>query len=187
MTTLLIIYLSILFIYFLGFTILPIIRKKGEDRFEFLRSYKKGQFTIIFIFILIFIEFCNFFAMAVINSEVISALLKCDAVDLLSLDGSGIVAYREDHRVSLDLKCLALLVGNDYRAITDLFYTRFKMYGNLVGLEAVAEVGGVCKTDSGGDDEVVHHLDDHGLFALKEGSVLHFSVMKSFIFCLFVR
>ena len=89
-------------------------------------------------------------------------------MNALGFDGCRIISNREDDGISLDLKSLAFLVGNDYRAVLDLLDAGFEIYGQVVCLEAVTKVGGVCKADAGGDDEVIHHLNDRGLLALKE-------------------
>ena len=56
------------------------------------------------------------------------------------------------------------------------------MHGNVVRLEAVAEVGGVCKTDAGGDDappELSSDIYDYGIM-LTGGSALLRGIDKLF-------
>ena len=53
------------------------------------------------------------------------------------------------------------------------------MNGHVVCLEAVAQIACVCKADAGSCDEVVLHLNDSRLFALKEERICDLTARKS--------
>ena len=90
-----------------------------------------------------------------------------------------IVADREDYGVALNLASASILICDNNRAVLDLLYTCFKMYGHLICIEEIAKEGGVCQRNTGGGDKIVLHLYDGRLFALEVEVVSDLASCKS--------
>ena len=58
-----------------------------------------------------------------------------------------------------------MLYGNT--SLSDLGNARFKMYGNVICLEEIAQIARIREADTGCCYKVVLHFNDNGLFAVK--------------------
>ena len=81
--------------------------------------------------------------------------------------GSRLVTDGKNNGIRGNIKYVAFFISCNDLAFRDFAESGFEMYGNLIGLEEVTQIAGVCKTDTLGRDEVILHFNDGRLLAVQ--------------------
>ena len=82
--------------------------------------------------------------------------------------GCALIAGAKNDIVGSDLDLHAVFVGHGNTIVVNLRNLGFQMDRHFICFEEVTQEGGVGQTNTGGNDQIVHHFYDGGFLALQE-------------------